>query len=63
MQALRIVWYCRVPEECPKEVEQLLTRCLMADPAVRPDCKEVVRVLAALEKMPPPHSRVSSGSS
>ena len=49
---------CRVPDECPAEVEQLLSRCLMADPAVRPNCREIVEVLTQLEdtSAPPPRS-------
>jgi len=44
----------RVPEECPAEVEQLLTRCLNPDPHVRPSCKDVVAVLERHENEPAP---------
>ena len=59
------LWFsscCSVPEECPAEVEKLLSRCLMADPAVRPNCREIVEVLTKLEDVPAP-GRQPSGTS
>ena len=32
---------CRVPEECPAEVQQTILQCLRLDPAERPTCVEV----------------------
>ena len=46
-------WH-RVPEECPVEVEELLTRCLNPDPEVRPSCKEAVAILEKMENQPAP---------
>lgn len=40
----------RVPEECPREVDLLITQCLSGAPEQRPSCKEIVEVLSRLEE-------------
>jgi serine/threonine protein kinase len=50
----------RVPEECPAEVEDLLTRCLNPEPTVRPSCRDIVEVLDRLEKQPAPSENSSN---
>jgi serine/threonine protein kinase len=37
---------CRVPEECPQAVADLVAQCMDADPAARPSAKEVVSLLS-----------------
>lgn len=36
---------CRVPEECPQEIADLIQRCKLVDPKQRPSAKEVFEVL------------------
>ena len=40
---------CRVPAECPAEVEQLRERCMDTDPRRRPSARELVEFFAALK--------------
>lgn len=50
MGGLYQVWEvcgCRVPEECPQEIKELITRCLSTDPSLRPDSKEIYTILKA----------------
>ena len=42
------VLLCRVPEECPSEVEDLIDRCLASEPADRPSAVELVKMLTQL---------------
>lgn len=37
---------CRVPEECPVAIADLITRCMDSKPANRPSAKDVVFVLS-----------------
>lgn len=37
---------CRVPEECPQAVADLVAQCMDADPTARPSAKEVVSLLS-----------------
>ena len=39
---------CRVPQECPPEVEALIAACLAEDPAARPSAKDLVGLLSAI---------------
>ena len=39
---------CRVPEECPAEVEDLIDRCTAAEPADRPSAVELVKLITCL---------------
>lgn len=39
-------WRCRVPEECPIAIAELITRCMDSKPANRPSAKDVVVVLS-----------------
>lgn len=45
---------CRVPEECPAEVEQLIQDCLEEEPEQRPDMKTVFERLKSAANIPPP---------
>lgn len=36
---------CRVPEECPAWVAELITSCMLENPAARPTSKEIYRML------------------
>lgn len=36
---------CRVPEECPQEIEQLIQQCKLVDPKKRPSAREVFNIL------------------
>lgn len=38
----------RVPEECPPEVDALISRCMAADPAARPSAKDIHEALLAI---------------
>ena len=38
---------CRVPEECPAEIEQLYTACLSELPSQRPKAADLVKVISA----------------
>ena len=40
------VLHCRVPEECPLAVAQLMRRCLSVNPKERPSAIDVVRIMA-----------------
>ncbi|KAL4447629.1 hypothetical protein ABPG75_004848 [Micractinium tetrahymenae] len=62
----------RIPEECPPELDAIISRCLAADPAARPSAKELVQLLERLPKRSslagagqrpptPPHSLVVVG--
>jgi hypothetical protein len=44
---LTFAWHCcRVPEECPQAVADLMAQCMDADPTARPSAKEVVSLLS-----------------
>lgn len=45
---------CRVPRECPAEVETLIGRCLDTTPEKRPDTREIVSILQDLQEGEPP---------
>lgn len=57
---------CRVPEECPPEVAELIDDCLQPDPKARPTAKEVVkriqRIHLSSSPQPKPNSRNRCGS-
>ena len=36
---------CRVPQECPAEIDDLINRCMHADPLERPTAKEVCDII------------------
>ena len=36
---------CRVPEECPLAIADLITRCMDSKPGNRPSAKDVVFIL------------------
>lgn len=38
----------RVPEECPAEVQELVVRCMAADPSTRPSAKQIHEALLAV---------------
>ena len=38
---------CRVPEECPKDIADLIRQCWQLDPATRPTAREIIRVILA----------------
>ena len=40
---------CRVPEEVPEEVAQLMNECLSYDPKMRPSAKEIYERLSAVQ--------------
>ncbi len=42
------MWWCRcrVPDECPIAIADLITRCMDSKPANRPSAKDVVVVLS-----------------
>lgn len=39
---------CRIPQECPLEVELLMDACLEETPSARPNIKEVINRLRAM---------------
>ncbi len=61
---------CRVPNECPQEIADLLASCLLADPAERPSAAQIVVLLrehlgTARQPLLPlkmPHSRLQWSS-
>ena len=42
---LNYEWVCRVPEECPLEIANLIQQCKLVDPKQRPSAREVFEVL------------------
>ena len=50
---------CRVPEEVPEEVAQLMNECLSYDPKMRPSAKQIYERLSAVQS----GSKGSSGPS
>ncbi len=42
------VFACRVPEECPADVENIIARCLDSDPDKRPSARELVEFMVQL---------------
>lgn len=38
----------QTPEQCPKEVDELITRCVHRDPNMRPSAAEIVEFLVSL---------------
>lgn len=54
---------CRVPEECPPEVEALRRRCMSRDPKGRPTAAELMSELDALARMKSSSGRVLPASS
>ncbi len=46
-----LVW-CRVPEECPPWVAELIESCMLEDPAARPTSKDIYAILLADGKKP-----------
>ena len=47
---------CRVPEEGPAEVVELMQACMHEEPEARPTAKEVInRLQAAMADHPSPH--------
>lgn len=40
-------WLCRVPQELPAEVNDLMQRCQEVDPKLRPSAKQVFEELSA----------------
>ena len=38
---------CRVPEECPAFVAELIDSCMLEDPLARPTSKDIYRILLA----------------
>ena len=49
---------CRVPEECPADVEAIITRCLDSVPEKRPSARELVEFMVQL---PQQFSREGTG--
>jgi serine/threonine protein kinase len=45
-KVFRHILSCRVPEECPKEVDAIIQACRKVNPAERPTAKEVYDVIA-----------------
>ena len=43
----------RVPDECPKEIAQLIDNCLATEPNDRPTAREVIRAILAAPSSPP----------
>ena len=39
-----MVW-CRVPEECPQEIADLIQQCKLVEPKQRPSAKEVFEII------------------
>ena len=48
-----VVSACRVPEECPTELEQLIAACMHTEPHLRPSTKTIVDQLQALQEPTP----------
>lgn len=46
--------WCRVPEDCPEEVRDIIRRCLDPDPNVRPTAAELVQLLTLAPAPAPP---------
>ncbi len=46
--------HCRVPEECPAEVRQIILECLEARPSLRPSALQLVERLGRAAGAPPP---------
>jgi hypothetical protein len=44
-------WACRVPEEVPEEVAQLMNECLAYDPKQRPSAKDIYDRLSAAQNV------------
>ena len=36
---------CKVPQECPAEIDQLINQCLAQDPEERPTAKEIYETI------------------
>lgn len=44
----------RVPDECPQEIEDLITECVKDTPAARPTAKEACRIIKSTLNLPDP---------
>ncbi len=53
---------CRVPEECPRSVEQLMDHCLLPLPEQRPSALQVYERLLALQQNPEEAASSPTGS-
>ena len=42
-----MILVCRVPEECPAWVAELITACMSEESSLRPTSKEIYRMLLA----------------
>ena len=47
---LHVAVTCRVPEECPQEVANVIASCLDENPTNRPTARQVVDQLGALRE-------------
>ena len=43
---------CRVPEEAPQDIVDLMERCMQMDPEVRPDAAECIEVISKHLRLP-----------
>ena len=49
------IWCCRVPEQCPEAVADLVDACTREDPQQRPTMQEVYHILKAAANEPTPY--------
>ena len=40
-------WMCRVPEECPQEIADLVQQCKAVDPRQRPSARQAFDIIKA----------------
>ncbi len=43
---------CRVPDEAPQDIVDLMERCMQMDPEVRPDAAECIEVISKHLRLP-----------
>ena len=40
---------CRVPQQCPREIAELIDWCLKSEPCNRPTCEQILDILQRVE--------------
>ena len=48
---------CRCPEECPQDVQELVSACMAPNPSDRPNIEQVISLLLTAVATPPPCAR------